>query len=109
MNRIDHVVVFKALSHKNISQIIGLQLADLARRLEAKEVILRFSKSIYDILLKEGYDADNGARPMRRAIQRLIEDPLATQIIDGSIKPGDTVKVSADKDKKIEIKVALGV
>jgi ATP-dependent Clp protease ATP-binding subunit ClpA len=61
------------------------------------------------MLLKEGYDADNGARPMRRAIQRLIEDPLATQMIDGSIKPGDTVKVSVDKDDKVELKVALGV
>ncbi|MDQ5943680.1 MAG: ATP-dependent Clp protease ATP-binding subunit ClpC [Patescibacteria group bacterium] len=109
LNRIDHVVVFRALSQKSISQIINLQLADLARRLEAKEVILRFSKSVSGMLLKEGYDADNGARPMRRAIQRLIEDPLATQMIDGSIKPGDTVKVSVDKDDKVELKVALGV
>jgi ATP-dependent Clp protease ATP-binding subunit ClpC len=109
LNRIDHIVVFKALSQKNISQIIGLQLADLARRLEAKEVILRFSKSVSTMLLKEGYDAENGARPMRRAIQRFIEDPLATQMIDGSIKPGDTVKVSVDKDNKVELKVALGV
>lgn len=109
LNRIDHVVVFRALSQKSISQIIRLQLADLARRLEAKEVVLRFSKPVSDMLLKEGYDADNGARPMRRAIQRLIEDPLATQMIDGSIKPGDTVKVSVDKENKIELKVALGV
>lgn len=109
LNRIDHIVVFRALSQKSISQIIGLQLADLARRLEAKEVILRFSKSVSGMLLKEGYDAENGARPMRRAIQRLIEDPLATQMIDGSIKPGDTVKVSVDKDNKVELKVALGV
>lgn len=109
LNRVDHIVVFRALSQKSISQIISLQLADLARRLEAKEVILRFSKSVSTMLLKEGYDADNGARPMRRAIQRLIEDPLATQMIDGSIKSGDTVKVDVDKDNKVELKVALGV
>lgn len=109
LNRIDHVVVFRALSQKSISQIINLQLADLTRRLEAKEVILRFSKSVSTMLLKEGYDADNGARPMRRAIQRLIEDPLATQMIDGGIKSGDTVKVGVDKDNKVELKVALGV
>ena len=109
LNRVDHIVVFRALSQKSISQIIGLQLADLARRLEAKEVILRFSKSVGTMLLKEGYDADNGARPMRRAIQRLIEDPLATQMIDGAIKSGDTVKVGIDKEGKVELKVALGV
>ncbi len=109
LNRVDHIVVFRALSQKSISQIISLQLADLARRLEAKEVILRFAKSVSSMLLKEGYDADNGARPMRRAIQRLIEDPLATEMIDGSIKSGDTVKVGVDKEGKIELKVALGV
>ncbi len=109
LNRIDHVVVFRALSPVEIEKIIDLQLKDLARRLEAKEVVLKFGSNIKSVLLKEGYDAENGARPMRRALQRLIEDPLATEMIDGSIKPGDTVKVSASKDGKIELKVALGV
>ena|GEM_PF-3261576 len=109
MNRIDHVVVFRALSPVEINKIIELQLKDLARRLEAKEVILKFSPNIKALLIKEGYDAENGARPMRRALQRLVEDPLATEMIDGSIKPGDTVKVSANKEGKIELKVALGV
>jgi ATP-dependent Clp protease ATP-binding subunit ClpC len=109
LNRIDHVVVFRALSPVEINKIIELQLKDLARRLEAKEVILKFSPNIKTLLIKEGYDAENGARPMRRALQRLVEDPLATEMIDGSIKPGDTVKVSANKEGKIELKVALGV
>jgi ATP-dependent Clp protease ATP-binding subunit ClpC len=109
LNRIDHVVVFRALSPVEINKIIELQLKDLARRLEAKEVILKFSPNIKALLIKEGYDAENGARPMRRALQRLVEDPLATEMIDGSIKPGDTVKVSANKEGKIELKVALGV
>ena len=109
LNRVDHVVVFRALSPVEINKIIELQLKDLARRLEAKEVILKFSPNIKALLIKEGYDAENGARPMRRALQRLVEDPLATEMIDGSIKPGDTVKVSANKEGKIELKVALGV
>ncbi len=109
LNRIDHVVVFRALAPADIEKIIDLQLKDLARRLEAKEVNLKFTASIKKILLKEGYDADNGARPLRRAIQRLIEDPLASEMIDGRIHAGDTVKVSVDKDDKIELKVALGV
>ncbi|MBA3678723.1 ATP-dependent Clp protease ATP-binding subunit [Candidatus Saccharibacteria bacterium] len=109
LNRIDHVVVFKALSPNDITKIIDLQLKDLARRLEAKEVMLKFGTGVKALLLKEGYDADNGARPMRRAVQRLIEDPLATQMIDGSIKPGDIVKISVDKEDKIELKIAVGV
>lgn len=109
LNRIDHVVVFKALSQLDISKIIDIQLKDLSRRLEAKEVDLKFDASVKKLLLKEGYDADNGARPMKRAVQSLIEDPLANDIIEGSIQPGDTVKVSASKDDKIELKVALGV
>lgn len=109
LNRIDHIVVFRALSKLSISHIVNLQLADLARRLEAKEVSLKFSQGVKDLLLREGYDVDNGARPMRRAVQRLIEDPLATQMIEGSIKPGDVVKVTTSKDDKIELKVALGV
>lgn len=109
LNRIDHIVVFKALSKISISHIINLQLGDLARRLQAKEVELKFSKSLKDLLLEEGYDIENGARPMKRAIQRLIEDPLANQMIDGSIKPGDTVKINATKNGDVEIKVALGV
>ncbi len=109
LNRIDHIVVFKALSKISIAHIVNLQLADLSRRLEAKEVSLKFNQGVKDLLLKEGYDVDNGARPMRRAIQRLIEDPLATQMIDGTIKSGDNVKVTANKDGKVELKVALGV
>lgn len=109
LNRIDHIVVFKALSKVSIAHIVNLQLADLARRLQAKEVNLKFNQGVKDLLLKEGYDVDNGARPMRRAVQRLIEDPLATQMIEGTIKPGDNVKVSASKDGKVELKVALGV
>lgn len=109
LNRIDHIVVFRALSPSNITRIVDLQLSDLARRLQQKEVTLKFSKSVKELLLKEGYDADNGARPMKRAVQRLVEDPLASQMIDGSIKPGDTVKVGVTGDGEIELKVALGV
>lgn len=109
LNRIDHIVVFKALSKISIAHIVNLQLADLSRRLEAKEVSLKFNQGVKDLLLKEGYDPDNGARPMRRAIQKLIEDPLATQMIEGTIKSGDTVKVTVNKAGNVELKVALGV
>ncbi len=109
LNRIDHVVVFKALSPADIDKIIDLQLKDLSRRLESKEVTIKFNKNVKKLLMKDGYDAENGARPMRRAVQRLIEDSLASDLVDGKIKPGDTVKVNVNKDGKIELKVALGV
>lgn len=108
LNRIDHIVIFKALSQLDIKKIIDLQLNDLRGRLEAKEVNAKFSESLKKLLLKEGYDAENGARPMRRAIQRLIEDRIATEMIEGFIKPGDTVALSAKGDE-VELKVAAGV
>lgn len=108
LNRIDHIVIFKALSQLDIKKIINLQLADLAARLEAKEVSAKFSESLKKLLLKDGYDAENGARPMRRAIQRLIEDKIATEMIEGYIKPGDSIAISA-KGEEVELKVAAGV
>ncbi|MBI2798229.1 ATP-dependent Clp protease ATP-binding subunit [Candidatus Saccharibacteria bacterium] len=108
LNRIDHIVIFKALSKLDIRKIIDLQLNDLRARLESKEVSAKFSEPLKKLLLKEGYDAENGARPMRRAIQRLIEDRIATEMIEGFIKPGDTVALSAKGDE-VELKVAAGV
>ena len=104
LNRVDHVVVFKALSRIDIEKIADLQLKDLANRLDAKEVKLKFKPGVKKLLLEQGYDMENGARPMKRAVQRLIEDKLATEIVDGMIKPGDIVEVSA-KDGLVELKV----
>lgn len=108
LNRIDHVVVFKPLTQNDLRSIVNLQLRDLARRLAAKEINLRFSETLKKLLLKEGYDPQNGARPMRRAIQSFVEDKLAHEMLEGFIKSGDTVTVSAKSDK-VEFKVATGV
>ena len=65
---------------------------------------MKFKPGVKKLLLEQGYDMENGARPMKRAVQRLIEDKLATEIVDGMIKPGDIVEVSA-KDGLVELKV----
>ncbi len=107
LNRVDHVVVFKALSKFDITKIVDLQLAELANRLAAKEIVLKFSPSVKKLLVEKGYDVENGARPMKRAVQRYIEDQLATQIVEELIKPGDSVQVGA-KDDEVDLKVKVG-
>lgn len=107
LNRVDHVVVFKALSKLDIEKIVELQLQQLAFRLEAKEIQLKFKPTIKKLLVEKGYDIENGARPMKRAVQRIVEDKLALDIVDGLIKPGDIVEVGA-KDETVELKIKAG-
>jgi ATP-dependent Clp protease ATP-binding subunit ClpC len=107
LNRVDHVVVFKALSKIDIEKISELQLKELASRLESKEIQLKFKPNVKSLLVEKGYDIENGARPMKRAVQRLIEDKLASDMVSEMIKPGDTVEVSV-KDDSIELQIKVG-
>jgi ATP-dependent Clp protease ATP-binding subunit ClpB len=96
LNRVDDIVLFRPLGKEQLERIVDLQLAHVAKMLEAKHVSLRLSPTARELLLHEGYDAAYGARPLRRAIQRLVQDPLAIEILDGKILPGDSVFVNAD-------------
>lgn len=98
LNRVDHIVIFKALSRVDVRSIIDLQLKDLAKRLREKDVVLRYTPSLKDLLIKKGYDVNNGARPMRRAIQSLVEDPLAEALLNEHIVEGDSVTVKVVKN-----------
>ncbi|MDF2461632.1 MAG: negative regulator of tic competence clpC/mecB [Candidatus Saccharibacteria bacterium] len=98
LNRIDATVVFKALSQNDVKKILAIQLTDLQKRLDEQELKLRVQPSARALLMEKGYDVKQGARPMRRAIQDLLEDPLATGILDGRIHPGDTVSVTRKGD-----------
>lgn len=95
LNRIDDVVVFKSLSKIDIRSILNLQLSDLAARLSEQGLGLRVSTSAKDLLIEKGYNVDQGARPMRRAIQDLIEDPLAVGMLKSEYKEGDVISVTA--------------
>jgi ATP-dependent Clp protease ATP-binding subunit ClpB len=105
LNRIDDIVLFRPLGKDQIEHIIDLQLQHLLKRLGERQITLKLTAAAKALLFKEGYDPIYGARPMKRAIQKLIQDPLALKILDGEVKPGDTVKVDADS-KSGEMKFA---
>jgi ATP-dependent Clp protease ATP-binding subunit ClpB len=96
LNRIDDIVLFRPLGKDQIEHIIDLQMQHLLKRLGEKQVELRLTSAAKALLFREGYDPAYGARPMKRAIQRLIQDPLALKILDGEVKPGDHLRVDVD-------------
>ncbi|MBX7155292.1 MAG: ATP-dependent Clp protease ATP-binding subunit [Bacteriodetes bacterium] len=97
LNRIDDYVIFRHLSKDDIYKIIDLQLAKLLKRMEQNGISLELAKSAKDFLADKGYDDKFGARPLRRAIQRHIEDELAEEMLKGTFKEGSKVKVKFDK------------
>jgi len=96
LNRVDDIVLFSPLGKDQIEHIIDLQLQHLVKRLGERQITLRLSSAAKALLFREGYDPAYGARPMKRAIQRLIQDPLALKLLDGEIHPGDTLRVDVD-------------
>jgi ATP-dependent Clp protease ATP-binding subunit ClpB len=96
LNRIDDIIIFNSLGRAEISRIIDIQLQKLQSLLSAKKISLDLTSRARELLFKEGYDPTYGARPLKRAVQQLIQDKLALKLLDGEILPGDTVKVDAD-------------
>ena len=96
LNRIDDVVIFRPLNEEQLVHIVDLRLADLRKLLEPRKITLELTSNARHQLLLTGYDRQYGARPMKRAIQHLIQDPLAIKILDGEILQGDHVKIDAD-------------
>jgi ATP-dependent Clp protease ATP-binding subunit ClpC len=105
LNRIDRIVMFKPLSHDNVKKIVQLHLDKLQMRLVQKQIVLQLDASGLEVISKKGYDPQYGARPVRRAIQELVEDPLTAGLLDGSFGEGDTIAVT--KDSSDENKVVL--
>ncbi len=112
LNRLDEIVVFHPLSREHVFQIIDIILRDLRKRLAERNMELRLTKEAKELLLEKGYDPIYGARPMKRAIQRYIEDPLSEELIKGRFKDGDVIVVRRSGDelkfskekKKVEAK-----
>jgi ATP-dependent Clp protease ATP-binding subunit ClpB len=107
LNRIDEIVIFNALGKAEIEKIIDLQLQNLRRLLAERKIQIELTQKAHDLLFQQGYDPQFGARPLKRAIQRLIQDPLAMKLLDGEITPGETLIVDADT-KKGEMTFAQG-
>ncbi len=95
LNRIDEVIIFDALSRDQIHQIVDLLIASLQGRLDDRKLKLELTEAARDWLAREGYDANYGARPLRRTIQRRIENVLAKQLLSGAVQDGDTVTIDA--------------
>ena len=99
INRIDEVIVFHKLTKEEITQIVDLLLVRLMKQVAEHGVTLQLSDAAKDLLVEQGYDPTMGARPLRRAIQRLIEDPIADQVLLGGMAEGNTIVVDRDGDE----------
>jgi ATP-dependent Clp protease ATP-binding subunit ClpB len=99
LNRIDDIVIFRPLGKDQIDRIVDLQLQHVMKRLAERQITINLTPAARALLFREGYDPAYGARPMKRAIQRLIQDPLALRILEGEIHPGDVVRVDAKGDE----------
>ena len=100
LNRLDELVVFRMLEKESLNQIVDLEVAKLVKRLADKEIDLVLESSARDLIVTEGYDPDYGARPMRRAVEQLLEDPLAEAILSGEVKENQHVTAKVKKDSK---------
>ncbi len=99
INRIDEIVIFNPLGKEQLARIVVLLLKDVEKLLSDRQITLELTPAATELLLSEGYDPAYGARPLRRTIQRLIQDPLAREILNGTILPGDHIRVDRDGKK----------
>jgi ATP-dependent Clp protease ATP-binding subunit ClpB len=97
LNRVDDIVIFRPLGKEQLVKIVDLRLEDLRRLLADRKISLELTEAAKEALFTEGYDPNFGARPLKRAIQKLVQDPLAMKILDGEVLHGDHVIVDADK------------
>ncbi|MDT8071114.1 MAG: ATP-dependent chaperone ClpB [Terriglobia bacterium] len=105
LNRVDDIVLFNPLGMEQLSKIVELRLEDLRRLLADRKISIELTDAAKRLLFTQGYDMNYGARPLKRAIQRLIQDPLALKILDGEVLHGDHVVVDAGKSGTMEFRV----
>jgi len=100
LNRVDDIIVFNPLNREHLTRIVDLQIGRVAELLAGKGLHLEVTQGAKEVLMSEGYDPAYGARPMRRAVQRLIQDPLSLRLLSGDFATGDTVLVEGDTEKR---------
>ncbi len=107
MNRVDDVVIFNSLTKDDMHKIIDIELEGLYKRLEKLGYIIKLTKEAKDFIVTKGFDSQYGARPLKRAIQKYLEDPLAEEIVKANVGEGDAISIDYDKTKDdIKIKVS---
>jgi ATP-dependent Clp protease ATP-binding subunit ClpB len=108
LNRVDDVIVFKPLGRDELKTIVDLQLRRLEQLLAERKMALRITDGAKELIAEEGYDPAYGARPLKRAIQRLVQNPLAVRILEGEFDEGDTVVVDRDAGGQLAFRAARG-
>jgi ATP-dependent Clp protease ATP-binding subunit ClpC len=101
LNRVDEIVVFKSLDQVQMEKIVDIQMQDIAERLKESKLIVQLEKSAKDLLVEQGYDPEFGARPIKRAIRRLLEDPLSEEILKNRFTAGSIVKIERNGDQLV--------
>jgi ATP-dependent Clp protease ATP-binding subunit ClpC len=104
LNRLDEIIVFRQLSKDEVKEIADIMLKEVFGRLLEQEITLEVTEAFKDRLVQEGYNPSYGARPLRRAIMRLLEDSLAEEILSGRIQTGDTVVVDVDDQGQVKVR-----
>jgi ATP-dependent Clp protease ATP-binding subunit ClpB len=107
LNRVDDIIVFHRLGREHLGEIVQIQLRRLRKLLAEQKLSLELSDRAVDLLVEAGYDPAFGARPLKRAIQRLVQDPLAKEILSGRFKPGDTINVDREGEQLVFGQVAF--
>ena len=103
LNRFDDIVVFRSLGKEELTQILELELAKVEKRLAQRDLHFALNDTARDLLLEKGHDPTYGARPMRRAVEKYLEDPMAEEIIRGNLREGETIVISAKDDQLVFI------
>jgi ATP-dependent Clp protease ATP-binding subunit ClpB len=98
LNRVDDIIVFRQLSREDLVQIVDLQLEKLTRTLAERHISLVVTPEAKALIAAEGYDPVYGARPLKRVIQRLLQNPIALELLEGNFHEGDTIRVERDGD-----------
>ena len=110
LNRVDDVIVFHPLSKDHIANIVGIVLKDVESRLAEEELHIKLSDAAIDFLVQHGYDEAYGARPLKRAVQRWIEDPLSEKILMGEFQKGDEIEIAlAEGGERLAFRVLTPV
>src|SRR5256714_3043526 len=99
LNRLDDLIVFRSMTKPDLIQILDLEISKVMQRLKARNITLQLDEKAKDFLVSKGYDPQYGARPMRRAVERSLEDPLAEEILKGTFHEGEPILVSVENDK----------
>ena len=103
LNRLDEIIVFRQLNRDEVKEIADIMLKEVFGRLKEQGITLEVTERFKDRLVTEGYNPSYGARPLRRAIMRLLEDSLAEEILSGSVKNGDIAVVDVDEEGKVKV------